>query len=503
MRTWIIGSAGDCDVVVEQPRVSRRHCRLTELDDGYLLEDLGSSNGTYVNGVRITEATRVSTDDQVTLGAMVAMPWPPDSGMPGATILRIGRAPDNDIVLNDTRVSSYHARLIVAETHTLIEDIGSSNGTFVNSPEQQVTQPIPLAETDTVYFGSLAVPAARLIPMEAVQESVAPAPSAAFEPQAPSEQEVAPALPPVPEPRSPSEQPVAPAPPPPPEVWEAWEPAPAVPAPEPATAVPWTILLLAQAPVIAVVILVLCGRQAAAPVTLETRPAVVAGIASTMFALALSAVWLGGTLAMWAYFAGRSISAQGDSPEAKLFASPVLMLGAIGVFCVAQCAVLLAIVHRGGNLGGSWPSMFGLLLLTSAVGLSLGLLVCSLIRTPTIAAAVLMLAFLLMIALGGRIWQFTASSPASLVASAMPTRWAFEGLLLLESDRSAPADSSENTRADRPDDLAEGFFPAGPERMSPTNDVMALGFMLTLLGFVLVGRAAATVFLSPSRKPAY
>src|SRR5215470_9355438 len=139
MRSWIIGSGSDCDIVVAQPRVSRRHCRFTELADGYLVEDLGSSNGTYVNGERIAEAMRVSAGDAITLGALVPMPWPPSSGAPGATVLRIGRKPENDIVLDDARVSSYHARLIVSEAGTLIEDAGSSNGTFLNSPDQRVT----------------------------------------------------------------------------------------------------------------------------------------------------------------------------------------------------------------------------------------------------------------------------------------------------------------------------------------------------------------------------
>src|SRR5262245_25452338 len=160
MRTWIIGSGGDCDIVVAQPRVSRRHCRFSELADGHLVEDLGSSNGTYVNGERIAAETRVSSGDTITLGALVPMPWPPASGVPGATVLRIGRAADNDIVLDDARVSSHHARLIVSGTRTLIEDAGSSNGTFLNSPDRRVTEATLLAATDTVYFGSLTVPVA-------------------------------------------------------------------------------------------------------------------------------------------------------------------------------------------------------------------------------------------------------------------------------------------------------------------------------------------------------
>ncbi len=104
------------------PRCRGRHCRLTEIADGYLLEDLGSSNGTYVNGARIAAATRVSASDVITLGMKVPMSWPEATASPGARIVRIGRDADNDIVLDDPRVSSHHARLIVSGSQTLIED---------------------------------------------------------------------------------------------------------------------------------------------------------------------------------------------------------------------------------------------------------------------------------------------------------------------------------------------------------------------------------------------
>src|SRR4051794_4882088 len=76
MPSWIIGSGADCDLVVAQPTVSGRHCRLTRGGEGYVLEDLGSSNGTYVNGARITSPTRVRAADHITLGLSTPMPWP-------------------------------------------------------------------------------------------------------------------------------------------------------------------------------------------------------------------------------------------------------------------------------------------------------------------------------------------------------------------------------------------------------------------------------------------
>ena len=172
MRSWVIGSRADCDVVVDSPLASGRHCRLTQNSDGFLLEDLGSTNGTYVDGNRITAATRITPAQRITIGQTVAMPWP--SGL--VKFIRIGRVAGNDIVLDDPRVSSQHARLmIVGGSDALIEDLGSSNGTFLNSAEQRVTRLTPLSKSDTVYFGSLAVPAARLL--AGLLEVAAPAPS--------------------------------------------------------------------------------------------------------------------------------------------------------------------------------------------------------------------------------------------------------------------------------------------------------------------------------------
>jgi pSer/pThr/pTyr-binding forkhead associated (FHA) protein len=458
MRIWIVGSGGNCDIVVAQPRVSRRHCRFTELADGYLLEDLGSSNGTYVNGERIDAATRVTAGDRITMGALEPMPWPPASGIAGATVLRIGRAADNDIVLDDARVSSHHARLIVSPARTLIEDAGSSNGTFLNSPDRRVMEPTLLAGTDTVFFGSLAITATRLLPAPP-----APARTVAHEPVL--------APPPI---LGPSEP-----------------PGPATVPPSPATAMvgPWTMLILAQAPIIALLIYMAFGGQA----TAASWPTAAEGIASTMFALALSAVWLGGSLAAWASLAGRSSAGRRDFVQATLLGPQGLRIAALGAECVVQCALLLAIVYLGSDLRGPWLPMFGVLLLTSAVGLALGLLVFRLIRAPILAVAVLLLAFFAMLAMGGRIWPISALRPAAPLAAAMPTRWAFEGLLLLENERRPPSDTAERPESDRAEDLAEGYFRADSERMGPKADAMALGFML-------IGLAAASAFISADRK---
>ena len=51
-----IGRAPSNDVVIDDPTVSAQHASLTKLPSGYRLKDLGSSNGTQINGLSITQA---------------------------------------------------------------------------------------------------------------------------------------------------------------------------------------------------------------------------------------------------------------------------------------------------------------------------------------------------------------------------------------------------------------------------------------------------------------
>lgn len=63
-----IGKADDNDFVVNDPHVSRHHARLVREDSDYwLLEDLGSTNGTFVNGAQIAKK-RVNLNDVIKLG---------------------------------------------------------------------------------------------------------------------------------------------------------------------------------------------------------------------------------------------------------------------------------------------------------------------------------------------------------------------------------------------------------------------------------------------------
>ncbi len=63
----VIGRREDCDLRIPLGDVSRKHCRLIKEGEELRIEDLGSSNGTFLNGMRIQEAT-LQAGDQVQIG---------------------------------------------------------------------------------------------------------------------------------------------------------------------------------------------------------------------------------------------------------------------------------------------------------------------------------------------------------------------------------------------------------------------------------------------------
>jgi hypothetical protein len=67
-RRFSIGRAPSCDFTVADISVSRWHARLQKQDDNWLLSDLGSTNGTRLNGWRVTGAVPVRPGDQITFG---------------------------------------------------------------------------------------------------------------------------------------------------------------------------------------------------------------------------------------------------------------------------------------------------------------------------------------------------------------------------------------------------------------------------------------------------
>jgi len=64
----VIGRADDCDVQLDAEIVSSRHAEITQRNGKYLLTDVGSTNGTYIAGERLSQTHQLSINDVVTFG---------------------------------------------------------------------------------------------------------------------------------------------------------------------------------------------------------------------------------------------------------------------------------------------------------------------------------------------------------------------------------------------------------------------------------------------------
>lgn len=66
----LIGREGDCRVVLEAPGVSRHHARIRVSADQAVLEDLGSKNGTWLNGSRVGAPVELHDRDKIRIGVV-------------------------------------------------------------------------------------------------------------------------------------------------------------------------------------------------------------------------------------------------------------------------------------------------------------------------------------------------------------------------------------------------------------------------------------------------
>lgn len=170
--TAMIGRQVGNDICIPEQHVSRQHAVINYRDGIFMISDLGSANGTFVNDIQLTEAFPLASGDEIRLyvplltfsaavseddarqaesqGTLITATINTGKGkliitngpQEGHTIpllltkVTVGRATskaDWEIGLQDPSVSRPHARLELIEGNWVLFDLGSANGTLVNN----------------------------------------------------------------------------------------------------------------------------------------------------------------------------------------------------------------------------------------------------------------------------------------------------------------------------------------------------------------------------------
>lgn len=78
-RTMIIGRETDSDIQIDDRQVSRRHAQITQTVEGYTIRDLGSKNGTFLNGEAISQTPRlIRNGDEIGIALCAKMTFVED-----------------------------------------------------------------------------------------------------------------------------------------------------------------------------------------------------------------------------------------------------------------------------------------------------------------------------------------------------------------------------------------------------------------------------------------
>jgi predicted component of type VI protein secretion system len=89
----IIGRDASNGVAINDAEISRKHSRLSFQGGKYVLEDLGSTNGTFVNGQRLAGPVVLKPGDVVSLGEQIVLMYDAINIDPGATIATMRQSP--------------------------------------------------------------------------------------------------------------------------------------------------------------------------------------------------------------------------------------------------------------------------------------------------------------------------------------------------------------------------------------------------------------------------
>ncbi len=166
----IVGKSKQANVIIDNDRVSRNHLQLIYNEDGKLfVTDLGSSNGTFLNGhqIKAGEDSKLKSKDTLQLAGVngiLIVVEKVKSEFKTKTLtdikdqlkvkrsVTIGRNNDCDIIIESASVSRYHAVIEKSINDTyVLKDLGSRNGTFLNG--NKIKDSVLITVSDKIYVG--------------------------------------------------------------------------------------------------------------------------------------------------------------------------------------------------------------------------------------------------------------------------------------------------------------------------------------------------------------
>ncbi len=151
------------DIVINDPEVSRHHLRMTRGAGGFTMEDLGSTNGTFVNGQRLTGARPLRPGDMIGLGETVTLAYEmtsaatslePGIDAPGGTMISPSQRGAQQYPGNQPSPYSYQPQQQAPQQQPQ-SPYGQPQSPYAPQPQQQVSQQqSPYGQPQAAYSAS-------------------------------------------------------------------------------------------------------------------------------------------------------------------------------------------------------------------------------------------------------------------------------------------------------------------------------------------------------------
>lgn len=188
-----------------------------------------------------------------------------------------------------------------------------------------------------------------------------------------------------------------------------------------------TSILLAQAPIIAAVMVLVFGRHLMDDPTLFERNDHTPG---ALFMMVAASIWFGCSNAARAIVGEQAIYLRERMVNLRIDSYVLSKFIVLGALSAVQCFLLLGLTYPALSLQGSFLHLFAVLWLTAMVGVAMGLTVSATVRSGEAAVALVPILLIPQILLGGVLVPADSfSKPVRVLASVMASRWAYEAML--------------------------------------------------------------------------